>query len=325
MSETAQATDTSRLAHFPVPFFATVMGLAGMTLALHLAETRFGWPHLASRIALGLTIVDFLFVALVYGMKALRHPAAVVADWKHPVKLAFFPAISISLLLIATALRPEAPDLARLVWGIGAAGQAVLTLAVISGWIGHRPFQPVHISPAWFIPAVGNVVAPVAGLPLGFVELSWLFFSTGMIFWIVLLTLVMNRLIFHDPLPGRLLPTLVILIAPPAVGFLAWLQLNGGQLDALARVLYYSGVVFAAIVALQVPRFARLPFALSWWALSFPIAALTVATLRYGALAGSEPHDWLGLGLLALLLGVILMLVLRTLRAALRGEICQPE
>ena len=31
-------------------------------------------------------------------------------------------------------------------------------------------------------------------------------------FWIVLLTLVMNRLIFHDPLPDRLVPTLVILI-----------------------------------------------------------------------------------------------------------------
>ena len=326
MNETAQASDTSRLAHFPVPFFATVMGLAGMTLALHLAETRFGWPHLASRVALGLTIVDFLFVALVYGMKAMHHPAAVAGDWKHPVKLAFFPAISISLLLIATALRPEMPpDLARLVWGIGAAGQAVLTLAVISGWIGHRPFQPVHISPAWFIPAVGNVVAPVAGLPLGFVELSWLFFSTGMIFWVVLLTLVMNRLIFHDPLPGRLLPTLVILIAPPAVGFLAWLQLNGEQLDAFARVLYYSAVVFAAIVVLQVPHFARLPFALSWWALSFPVAALTIATLRYGELAGSPTHDLLGGGLLVLLLAVIAMLVLRTLRAALRGEICQPE
>jgi tellurite resistance protein len=33
----------------------------------------------------------------------------------------------------------------------------------------------------------------------------------------MLLTLVFNRIIFHDPLPGKLQPTLVILIAPPAV------------------------------------------------------------------------------------------------------------
>ncbi|MFZ7090257.1 SLAC1 anion channel family protein [Primorskyibacter sp. 2E233] len=314
-----------RLAHFPVTFFATVMGLAGLTLALHLAETRFGWGHRASNLALWVTIVDFAALAVLYGIKALRHPGAIAGEWNHPVKLAFFPAISISLMLIATALRAEFGQAAVVVWSIGAAAQAVLFLAVLSGWIGRRPFQPMHISPAWFIPAVGNVVAPVAGVPLGFIELSWLFFATGLIFWIVLLTLVMNRLIFHDPLPGRLYPTLVILIAPPAVGFLAWLQLNGGQLDAFARILYYGSIAFAGIVAMQVPSLARLPFALSWWALSFPVAALTIATLRYGALAGSAGHDMLGGALLALLLAIVVGLIGRTMLAATRGEICQPE
>ena len=151
-----------------------------------------------------------------------------MAEWMHPVRKAFFPAISISLLLIAVALSAWSPGLARLVWLVGAVLQVALMLGVISGWIGHNPFQTLHISPAWFIPAVGNVVAPLAGVPLGFVEFSWFFFSAGMIFWMVLLTLVMNRLIFHDPLPGKLMPTLTILIAPPAVGFLAWVNLNGG-------------------------------------------------------------------------------------------------
>ncbi|WGW05686.1 SLAC1 anion channel family protein [Tropicibacter oceani] len=325
MTQTALDPAEPRLAHFPVTFFATVMGLAGLTLALHLAETRFGWGHGASTLALWVTIADFVGVALLFALKALRHPGAIAGEWNHPVKLAFFPAISISLMLIATALRADFGQAALVVWSVGAALQAVLFLSVISGWIGRRPFQPMHISPAWFIPAVGNVVAPVAGVSLGFVELSWLFFATGLVFWIVLLTLVMNRLIFHDPLPGRLYPTLVILIAPPAVGFLAWLQLNGGQLDAFARILYYAGITFAGIVAMQGPAIARLPFALSWWALSFPIAALTIATLRYGALAGSGAHDLLGGALLALLLAVVLGLIARTALAATRGEICRPE
>lgn len=325
MSAVTDTLQKNRLEHFHITFFASVMGLAGLTLALHTAELYLGMSHVLSTASLVLTVADFVVIALLYIMKALRHPSAMAGEWKHPVKLAFFPAVSISLLLIATAMRPVSMDAARVIWIVGAALQAGLTLAVISGWIGHRPFQPVHISPAWFIPAVGNVVAPVAGVSLGYVELSWMFFATGLIFWVILLTLVMNRLIFHDPLPARLLPTLVILIAPPAVGMLAWLQLNGGQLDAFARILYYAAIAFTGIVAVQAPGFAKLPFALSWWALSFPVAALTIASFRYADLLGSVTHGGLALVFLALLVAIVAILVARTLIGAAKGEICQPE
>lgn len=313
-------TAPPRLAHFPVPFFASVMGLSGFTLALHA-----GGFHRASLGALSITGLLFVTLAVFYTAKALRHPGAVRAEWQHPVKLAFFPAISISLLLIATALRPVSTDLARAVWVIGALTQASLTLAVLSNWIGHRPFQTPQMSPAWFIPAVGNIVAPVAGVGLGFVETAWIFFSAGVIFWIVLLVLVMNRLIFHDPLPGKMVPTLAITIAPPAVGFLAWLQLNGGVIDPLAHVFYGATIVFFGLALTQAGKLRGLPFALSWWALSFPIAAFTIATFKYGTLTQSAAHHSAGFALLALLTLIIVTLVIRTLGAIARREICVPE
>ena len=316
----SQIEATARLAHFPVPFFAAVMGLSGLTLALQAA----GFAR-ASLVMLVATGVSFVVLAGFYAAKALRHPAAVAAEWQHPVKLAFFPAMSISLLLIATALRPVAPALSVTVWLIGAVAQAGLTLAVLSNWIGHRRFQHIHISPAWFVPAVGNVVAPVAGVALGYPETSWVFFSAGIIFWIVLLGLVMNRLMFHDPLPGRMVPTLAILIAPPAVAFLAWTQLNGGVLDGFARILYGAALVFFALAATQVAKLRGLPFALSWWALSFPIAALTIATFRFAYLSGSAAHGQAGYGVLALLCLIMAGLVWRTGLAIARDEICQPE
>ena len=321
----ADAREGDRLEHLPVTFFAAVMGLAGLTLALHAGEGALGLPGWPALAALAATAAAFLGIAALYGLKAVRHPAAVAAEWHHPVKLAFFPAISIALLLLATALAPHAEGPARALWLAGAAGQAGLMLAVVSGWIGRRPFQPMHISPAWFIPAVGNVVAPVAGVSLGYVELSWLFFATGLVFWLVLLTLVMNRLIFHDPLPGRLYPTLVILIAPPAVAYLAWGQLTGAGADPFARILVNVAYAFAAIVALQARAIARLPFALSFWALSFPVAALAIASMRYGAAAGSPVHTGIGAGLLALLVLLVLGLLARTARAIARHEICRPE
>lgn len=322
--EVHPAPSGDRLAHFPVTFFASAMGLAGFALGLGKAETVLGLGHLASRTAVAVAMLDFVLIAGFFAVKLWRHAAAVKAEWQHPVTLAFFPAISISMLLLAAAVVTALPLAALWLWVAGTAAQGVLTLAVLSGWIGKRRFQPMHISPAWFIPAVGNVVVPLAGVHLGFIETSWLFFSAGLLFWIVLLTLVMNRLIFHDPLPGRLYPTLAILIAPPAVAFMSWLQLNGGALDPMARVLFGITVTFAALVLTQLPALARLPFAISWWALSFPVAALSIATLTYGALAGSAAHRVTGLGIVALLIAIIIGLVLRTGLAIRRGQICRP-
>jgi len=320
----AAAGGQARLAHFPIAFFAVTMGLFGLTLALHAAEGTVPGAAAASIAMLWASAAVLAAIAVLYAAKWVLHGREARAEWGHPVRIAFFPAISISLLLLATALLPSAPEVARAVWIAGAAAQGALTLAVVSTWIGERTFGQQHLSPAWFIPAVGNVIVPLAGAPLGFLEISWLFFSAGLVFWIVLLTLVFNRLVFHAPLPGRLYPTLVILVAPPAVAFVAWLKLTG-EVDAFARILLNAGYVFAAIVAVQLPRILRLPFALPFWALSFPVAALSIASFAYAREAGSEAHAVVGTALLAILALTVVALVGRTAVAIARGEICRPE
>lgn len=319
-----EEVDLHRLQHFPITFFAVVMGLMGLVLALHSADQVLPWTASLAQGVLYFGLTVFGLIAIVYLIKLLRHPGAVRAEWNHPVRLAFFPAVSISMLLSATAGFSTHPQAATVLWSFGAIGQGILTVAVVSGWISHRAFQVGHLTPAWFIPAVGNVIVPVAGVRLGFPEISWLFFSGGVVFWIVLLTLVMNRLVFHDPIPARLFPTLVILIAPPAVAFVAYYQLVG-QVDPFAHILLNAAYVFAVLVLVQVPKLLKLPFALSWWALSFPVAALTIASFLYARLAGSAAHETIGLIGLSVLTVVILGLLARTGLAILRREVCQPE
>ncbi|MGD9917930.1 MAG: SLAC1 anion channel family protein [Paenirhodobacter sp.] len=327
--ETAPETAShGRLTHFPITFFATSMGLGGYTLALRAAGGPLGFGAAPYQVMFALTVLAFALISLFYLAKAALHWRAVVAEWHHPVRLAFFPTVSVSMLLLAIVAMSLSRPVALALWSLGTALQGVLTLAVISGWIGTRSFQHGHLNPAWFIPAVGNVIVPVAGAQLGFAEISWLFFSAGLIFWVVLLTLVFNRLVFHDPLPGRLQPTLVIMIAPPAVAFIAWVRLAGigpGAVDPFGHILLSLGYVFAALMAVQLPRILRLPFAMSFWALSFPVAALTIASFLYAELAGSDTHLRLATALLAVLTVLILGLVLRTAAGILRGEICQPE
>jgi len=314
----------TRLEHYPVTFFAIGMGMLGLTLALRAAAKAWELPGTASSAALALSCVLLGAVAFGYAAKAIRMPAAITAEWHHPVKVAFFPAISISTILLAMAFLPISRPAAQVFWIAGTALQGGLALAVIGSWIGHRPFQTPHLSPAWFIPAVGNVLVPIAGVPLGYVEISWLFFSAGLLFWLVLLTLVLNRLMFHDPLPGRLVPTLTILIAPPPVSYIAWEHLTG-EGGAFGHILLSLGYVFFLIVLTQAARFRALPFALSWWALSFPVAALSIASFAYGMETGSGGHRLIGTGLLVLLVGIVVFLLVRTGLAIARRDICRPE
>lgn len=320
----AAAQAESPLMHFPVGSFATIMGLAGLTLATLRFEHAAGIARVASPALLVVTILAFLAIAGAYGLKALRFPAAAKADWNHPIRIAFFPAASIGLILIGTATLAMAPRLGALIWMAGAALHLAMTLTVISTWIGHRPFETVHMNPAWFIPAVGNVIVPIAGMKLGFTEVSWFFFATGIMFWIILATLVFNRLIFHSPLPERLMPTLMILVAPPAIGFVAWTALTG-TIDPFARILYYAAVTFTLVFLTQASKLRKLPFTISWWAYSFPLAALTIATFVYGEMTGLGLVQRAAYGLYGMLVVVLALLTGRTLAGLARGEILKPE
>lgn len=328
MTAAAQAgtTDEPWLRHFPITFFAVVMGLAGLSLATRRMEVAlFGAGGTASLVLTLATAATFCVIAAIYIAKALRHTEAMKAEWNNPVRIAFFPAITIGVLLVCSGLLPRAPGLVEAVWIVATAVHLVIILGVVSAWISHRTFEQAHLTPAWFIPAVGNVLVPAAGVELGYLEVSWFFFSVGMLFWVIFLTLVFNRLIFHNPIAERLLPTLVILIAPPSVGFVAWMLLNGGVVDAFARVLYYSALMFVLVMLTQVGRLLRLPFSMAWWAYSFPVAAFTIASALFAESTGASFQRTLSFIAYGVLCAVIAMLVAKTFAAMRRNEICRPE
>jgi len=313
-----------RLEHFPVAFFAAVMGTTGLALAWQQAPSVLPLPSAVGVAFLIWALVLFALLTLAYLAKVFTHWSSVRQEFAHPIRLNFFPTISISLLLIGPACFFVLPTVAPILWWAGAVLHLGFTLAVMSSWIHHTHYDIRHANPAWFIPVVGNIVAPIGGVLFAPTEVSWFFFGIGITFWVVLMTIVMNRLFFHEPLPERLTPTLFILIAPPAVGFVAWVRLHGGEIDAFARILYSVAFFLTLLLATNALRFFRLRFFLSTWAYSFPLAAMTLATIIYAQHSGGMfvPLAWFFLGLLTL---VLALLTARTALAIWRGEICVPE
>lgn len=317
-------TSAPRLQYFPVAWFAMIMGLGGLTIAWRKAEEILALPVSVSPWLMILATTLFALLAALYTVKIIRHRPAAAKEWDHPVKMNFVPTVSISLILLSITWLPVSAPYSKLLWLAGVGLHLFLTLHVITQWMHQSKFEIVHLNPAWFIPVVGNILAPIAGVAHAPAEVSWFFFSIGLLFWLPLLTIILYRVIFHGSLPERLMPTLFILIAPPAVGFLSYLKLTG-ELDAFAHVLYHSALFFTLLLFTQLRWFTRLRFFLSWWAYSFPLAAITVATLAMFEHTGGIVFLRLSGILLGIATVVIAGLLARTAMAVIRREICVEE
>ncbi len=312
---------SNRLQNMPISFFAMVMGLVGLTIAWEKASDLYQFSTAIYSTLLIQSVVVFVILAGLYLYKVINFRQALLKEWANPVKMNFIPAISISLLLFSIAFMSISINLSLAFWAAGTILHLVISLMVMNSWLHHEKFEIHHINPAWFIPAVGNVIVPLAGVPLGYAELSWFFFSVGITFWLILMVIIFNRIIFHMPLPVKLLPTLFILIAPPAVGFLSYIKLTG-ELDAFAHVLYNFALFLTILLFSQLPRFARLPFFISWWAYSFPLAAMSITSMVMGQISGKAFYGTIGLGLLFTLSALIVLLFIKTLMAVQHGKVC---
>jgi tellurite resistance protein len=315
------------LRHLTPAWFAIVMGLAGLALAWHRGSTMLGESATAVAAVLALlAAVVFAVLAPAALWRLQRHPEAWMEDLRHPMRHPFVAAMPISLLLLATlALALFGPGpLARAAWWAGSLIQLATTVWVLARWWrGNQAggLQWAGMTPALFIPVVGNVLVPLAGVPLGHEDWAAAQFGIGLLFWPVVLVLIAVRVVVQGLWPERLRPSVFIVIAPPAVVGLGLLQFGAPALLAWGCWgLALFGLLWAAT---QARAISALPFALPHWAMSFPLAALAALSLRL-ATPGTA-FGLLALALLALATLVVAALMLGTLRGLRNGTLLAPE
>ena len=321
--ETSISQEYSRLKFFPIMMYAIVMGISGLTITYQKAALWLSFPPIIGEILMYLTTVVFVVVSFFYLSKVAKYKEAVAKEFSHPVRINFFAAISISMLMLAIIYKESYPLISSVFWYPGAILQFYFTMNTIAFWINHN--QDVsHSNPAWFIPIVGNVLVPVGGI--GFVDSHVLmyFFSVGIFFWIILFALLLNRIIFHNQLAQKFMPTMFILIAPPAVGFIAYFKMYG-VIDTFATMLFNMALFFTFLIAFMYKNFLNLKFFISWWAFVFPIAAMTISSMLMYHEIGSELLLYFSYFMVAVTTLIIGVVFIRTIEHMLKKEICIQE
>ncbi|REH35284.1 tellurite resistance protein [Kutzneria buriramensis] len=99
----------------------------------------------------------------------------------------------------------------------------------------------------------------------------------GLVSWLILGSLILGRLIFRPSLPGALLPTIAIEIAPAPVATLAYLALSGDRADAVTAGLAGYGLLMVLARLRLLPRHLMLRFAPGFWAFTFAWAGAAIA------------------------------------------------
>ncbi len=316
-------TPYGALKYFPVTLFSSIMGLSGLSIAYQRFEQLFS-PNLGIGVVLlGLAYIVFLVVAASYLIKLIKYPAYVQEEFNHPIRANFFATISIALLLLSSGTANFSPGAAHLLWVIGTVLQFVFTIIILNRWI-KRDYDIAHSNPGWFLPVVGNVIVPIAGVQFIHQELAWFFFWVGIFFWFVLFTVIFYRIVFHRQIADKFIPTLAIMIGPPSLGFLAYIQINE-QIDAFARCLLYVALFFVILLLSMSNTFMKLNFHVSWWAFTFPLCSITVAILQAYKILGFPFLAWVATGLLGFATIVIALITYKTIQSLLHNEVCVQE
>ncbi len=313
-----------RLKNFPISFLAICLGLIGFTLAWQKAEDILHLPFIISNYLLYFSFIVFAIVGIIYLLKIIIHFDAVKKEFNNPIKLNFYPIIAKLFLITSLIYLTINMTTSKYLWWGGVIVQFIFTIIIMSSWIKHEKYEIKHINPSWFIPVVGSIMIPIAGVVHFAVDLSWFFFSIGFFWWLILTTIIINRMIFHHPIADKLIPTLFILFAPPIIGFIALTKLLGG-LNPAGNLLFYFGAFLFILVLFQAKTFFKIKFYLSWWAYSFPLDALAIGTFLMYHESKIIFYQYASWFIFIFMNLVVLVLIIKTIIAIKNKFICIEE
>jgi tellurite resistance protein len=298
--------------------FAVCFGLAGLSQAwATLMRLVHGpdWPGNAL----------WILTALVWLITTIGYLGNVAAQHRWKRELAdqtmgpFISLVFIVPVLLSVPLAAQARGAGVVVFGC-AASLTVLFGAWITGdWIA-RDGEIRRWHPGYYLPsAAGGLIAGGASAALGFATLSHVLFGLGVGSYLLLGSIIGQRLFVVPQLPPALLPTIAIELAPPVVAADSWFAINGGRVDTTAAVISGFAVLMLLAQLRLIPLYRTAPFGPAYWAFSFPAAAAVTCGLRWLGAEHVPGATGLGYALVGVLSAGGLLLAARTVIALTNG------
>lgn len=274
----------------PLNTLAVAFGLAGLAGVWSLAVTDLGAPSGVAESLWVVTAVAWIWLVVAHTLRGRRATDRLVDQLRHPVQGPLAALVPIVVMLLGAHLHSSLPAAGFWLVVGGLAATVLFAGWIVARWIGGG-LQPEAVHGGYFLPTVAaGFVGATAAAKIGLPAVAIGAFAVAAFFWVIVFTLLLARLALRPPLPAPLVPTLAIIVAPPAVGGTAWLTITGGHTGAIDYSLA-ALTVLMVLVQLNLARsYSALPFTLGFWSFTFPFAAVSTYGVEWLAL--EQPIGW---------------------------------
>ncbi len=352
------ATRVERLGRIGPNWFASVMGTgivanAGATLPVHLPGlhtlTRVVWVFAALLLA--------ALTALVGG-HWLRHPTVARSHADNPQMAHFYGAAPMAMLTVATGAllvggdligERAAVSLAWSLWTLGTIGGLFTAVTIPYLMFTQHDVKPDAAFGGWLMPVVPPMVAAATGALLiphtapGAARQTMLYgcyamFGLSLIAAFIIISMIWSRLVLYGTSGTARVPTLWIVLGPLGQSITAAGLLGHNAADAVDSEIAWAMDTFAILFGVPVWGFAVLwialaasltirtlrrgmPFALTWWSLTFPVGTFVTGTTQLALHTGLPAFRVAAVVAYLGLLCTWLLVAARTTHGSLRGNL----
>ena len=287
----AARTTFDPIRNLSIGYAFPLLGVAGLTdLFFYGSEfaglNSYVWKALA--ICLGFLYLTFWVLQLV---RFTLVPGAIMRELTHPhMRYPFFLILAIPLLSI-DFMQPISEHYAKVIFWLCSPLVIAAVIQLLRDWIT-QPMQFELFNASWLIASIPLGLAAFE-YPIAYPdspEYAWLWLGFGIFLWSLMVALTLCRLFFLGPLPDSQRATLFLLMSTGAIFTAAIVfqdpqavNLLVGPYGTLAQFFHWFTTFLALIcyVLLLTGYFCRMPFNMSYWAISFPSSALALIYLFY--------------------------------------------
>jgi len=220
-------------------------------------------------------ILSAIFI-LLFLLKAICYPSMLAEDMKNPIMASVSGTFSMTLMLLATYIKPFAGCAAYYLWLFAILLHILLIVYFTAKFIFNFDFKKVFAS--YYIVYVGIAVAAVTAPAFKSLAVGAATFWFGFITCLILLFVVTVRYVKYREIPNPAKPLFCIFAAPMSLCVAGYVQSVTPKSIPFLLGMYAVASVLYIISLIRAAEFLKLPFFPSYAAFTFPFVISAIAS-----------------------------------------------